>query len=373
MVRELGIGGCERDLTKIAIGLDRQVFEPHVAAFHPEGLRTPELRDAGVPILHLPVKSFRSPSAIKSASLMGNYMRQHHIALVHSYDVPMTVYGVPVARMHGTRVVLSSQLSYRSLAKPFTRQLLRVTDKLVDRVVVNCEAMRTHMVVDEGVPHERTYLCYNGVDTSVFHPAESRPTAGLEGASLVIGSVCGLRAEKRLDLLVDAFAKVHGLLPGMKLVIVGSGVELEPLQKQAAQLGVLESCIFQPATSEVAPWMRAMDIFVLPSESEAFSNALLEAMACGCCPVGSIVGGTPELIGAEERGLLFESRDATDLAQKLSVLIGNADLRRQFASAAAQFAREMLSVQVAVRRMSELYVTVIEASISRMPATSSMA
>src|SRR5688572_17671595 len=102
MVRELGIGGCERDLTKIAIGLDRRYFEPHVAAFHTEGLRTGDLRAAGIPILHLPVRSFQSPSAVAGARLMGGYIRRHRIQLVHSYDVPMTVFGVPVARLYRT-------------------------------------------------------------------------------------------------------------------------------------------------------------------------------------------------------------------------------------------------------------------------------
>ncbi|HYP14404.1 MAG TPA: glycosyltransferase [Bryobacteraceae bacterium] len=363
MVRELGIGGCERDLTKIAIGLDRERFEPHVATFHPEGLRTSELRDAGIPILHLPVTSFQSPSAIAGARKMGQYMRQHGIRLVHSYDAPMTIFGVPAARFYRAPVVISSQLSYRALAKPSSRRLLRLTDHLVDRVVVNCEAMRDHMVNDEHLPRAKTYLCYNGVDTQIFYPGRTPVPEPLAGAPLVIGSVCGLRAEKRLDLLVDAFARVHGLLPGTKLAIVGSGVLLGPLEEQAKRLGVRDSCVFQPAISDVAPWMRAMDIFVLPSESEAFSNALLEAMACGCCPIGSRVGGTPELIANDERGLIFDSGDSAHLAEKLAAVIVNPELRRKYAAAAAKFAHDRLSIEIAVERMSELYA----ASIERRP------
>jgi L-malate glycosyltransferase len=366
MVRELGIGGCERDLTKVAIGLDRTRFEPHVGCFRPEGFRSAELQSNGVPIVHVPVKSFRSPSAIQGARIMGDYIRTRGIQLVHCYDVPTTVFGVPVARMYGSPVVVSSQLSYRQLAKPFMRQLLRATDRLVDTVVVNCLAMQEHMVNDEKVPIERTYLCYNGVDTSIFHPAkhsaEKAPPA-LAGASLVIGTVCGLRAEKRVELLVDAFAKAYSLRPGMKLAVVGSGVMLPKLEKQAARLGIREACVFQPATSDIPPWLQAMDIFVLPSDSEAFSNALLEAMACGCCPVGSRVGGMPELIEHGERGLLFQSGDSTDLAAKLTEVIKDDELRSGFAGAAARFARETLSVEANVSRMSALYASSIERSL----------
>jgi glycosyltransferase involved in cell wall biosynthesis len=364
MVRELGIGGCERDLTKVAIGIDRNRLEPHVACFRPEGFRTTELRSNGVPIVHVPVSSFRSPSAVQAARVMGDYIRTRGIQLVHSYDVPTTVFGVPVARMYGSPVVVSSQLSYRQLAKPFIRRLLRVTDRMVDTIVVNCVAMQDHMVRDEKVPLERTYLCYNGVDTTVFYPAkEARPDA-LRDASLVIGSVCGLRAEKRLDLLVDAFAKVYSLRPKMKLAIVGSGVMLTKLEQQATELGIRDACIFQPQTSDIPPWLRAMDIFVLPSESEAFSNALLEAMACGCCPVGSHVGGTPELIEHGERGFLFTSGDSAELAARMAELIVNEEVRLRFSSAAAAFARDTLSVERNVATMSQLYESSIERSLS---------
>ena len=364
MVRELGMGGAERDLAKIALGLDRSVFAPHVGAFIPDGVRTPELRDSGVPILHLPVRSFGSLSAVIGARQMGAYTRRHGIQLVHSYDVPTTVFGVPVARAYGTPVVISSQLSYRDLVKrPLViRPMLRLTDKLVDRVVVNCVAMRDHLVQDEKASPDKPYLCYNGVDVGVFFPGTADRPPELNGASLVVGAVCALRPEKRLDLILDAFAAVRHLRPGMKLAIVGGGEVLPALLAQARGLGIQEDCVFHPPTSDVAPWLRAIDVFILSSASEAFSNALLEAMACGCCPIGSRVGGTPELIGeAEERGALFTPGDAAELARKLADIITHEPKRRAYREAAACFARETLTVEIAVKRMSELYAGELQA------------
>ena len=123
-------------------------------------------------------------------------------------------------------------------------------------------------------------------------------------------------------MLQEAFSRVRHLDPNMKLVIVGSGPQLPSLQENAVRLGIADANVFIPATRDVASWMRSMDIFVLPSYSEAFSNSLLEAMACGCSVVGSRVGGTPELIGSnDERGFLFKSGDVADLASKLTKLI----------------------------------------------------
>jgi len=82
-------------------------------------------------------------------------------------------------------------------------------------------------------------------------------------------------------------------------------------------------------------------------------------MACGCCVVGSRVGGTPELIENDERGLLFQPGDACDLAAKLTRLILDEPLRCAFGARAAEFAMERLNVSIAATRMTEIYENVL--------------
>ena len=108
MARELGLGGTERQLAEIALALDRERFEPHVGCFTGGGFRARELREAGVPILELGVRSLVSPSAVAGARRMGAYLARHEIGLVHAFDVPLDLFAVPVARWYRTPVVLSS-------------------------------------------------------------------------------------------------------------------------------------------------------------------------------------------------------------------------------------------------------------------------
>jgi glycosyltransferase involved in cell wall biosynthesis len=230
---------------------------------------------------------------------------------------------------------------------------------MVDTVVVNCEAMRRHMIDDEHVCSERVALCYNGVDLSHFYPGSARKPAPVTDATLLIGTVCVLRPEKSVGLLQEAFSRIRHLKAGMKLLIVGSGPELPGLQANGQRLGLENECFFVPATALVRQYLRAFDVFVSSSSSEAFSNAILEAMACGVCAVGSRVGGTPELIGNDERGLLFEPGNADDLAGKLAILIQNEGPRREFAARGAEFARTKLSLESAARRMAEIYEVVL--------------
>ena len=134
---------------------------------------------------------------------------------------------------------------------------------------------------------------------------------------MVIGIVCALREEKGLALLVEAFAGPPGTR-GNKLVIVGQGPMRAQLEALRERLDLQNEMLLAPATNEVAQWMRSIDIFVQASTFESFSNALLEATACGCCVIGSRVGGTPELIWIRQAACYStpETRRAGRLSEK---------------------------------------------------------
>jgi len=360
LVRLLGQGGSERQATVTALALQKNGYEMHVGCVDPSGIRGDELRAAGIPVVCFPIQTLASPATVWQGLRLAAYIRRHRIELVHSFDVPMNIFGVPFAWLARPRVLLSSQRAHRELTPGLYHKLLRITDRLVDGTVVNCEAMRTHLIDDENVPAERIRLCYNGIDTARFHPGSGERPAEYGSAGLVIGVVCGLRSEKGLSTLVDAFARVHcergqAARAEMRLVIIGSGVCLEELQQQAAGLGVAENTVFLPETREVPRLLRGIDVFVLPSLSEALSNSLMEAMASGCCPIASRVGGNPELIAQGQNGLLFEKGDAEGLAAALRQVAGDTGYRQRLAARSVLRIADEFSLEASARRMAEIY------------------
>src|SRR5438445_8399263 len=196
MARELGLGGSERQLAEIALALDRERFEPHVGCFTDGGFRANDLRDAGVPILELGVRSLVSRSALAGAWRMGLYLRRHRIRLVHAFDVPLDLFAVPVARFFHTPVVLSSQRAHRALTPGGTRRLLRLTDRIVDGIVVNSRAVARELQAEDDVPASMLRLAYNGLDTAMFHPDGPREELPWTDKTVVIGVICALRPEK---------------------------------------------------------------------------------------------------------------------------------------------------------------------------------
>ncbi|MBV9759854.1 MAG: glycosyltransferase family 4 protein [Acidobacteriaceae bacterium] len=366
MTRELGPGGTERQLTEVARALDPSRFQVHVGCFH-EGFRADELRLAGLPVLRLPVTSFVNSSAVTGVWRLGRYLRRHKIRLVHTFDTNLNCFGVPVARAFGVPVVLSSRRFHRDLTPPRFLKLLRVTDRIASGIVVNSESVRRELVQQEHVPARRVHLCYNGIDLAKFNPDPRLRMPVLQDASLVIGVVCLLRPEKGLQTLLRAFAQLSRLREGVRLVFVGSGPEQPGLETLAQELGVRRQCVFQPTVSAVAPWLRSIDIFVLPSLSEALSNSLMEAMACGCACIASSAGGNPELVRDNETGLLFEPGNAPALAEKLSLLASNPLLRERLARASLHAIQARFSLEASAARMREIYDSHLRPAPGQIP------
>lgn len=350
MVRELNIGGTERQCAEMARALDRRRFLAHVGCFHKQGFRADELTRDGIPILHLPVTSFGSTSAIKGLLMLRAYIRRHNIQVVHTFDFPMNLYAAAAARLFRVPVVLTSQRQSHDLL-PSVNPWLWITDRLANGIVVNSDAVRREILTRNRVPAAQVHLCYNGIDTARFQPRPLDP----DPPELTIGVLCALRPEKSLLTLVDAFERVRHLRNGLRLLIVGSGVMQDPILQRVREYNLEARFHHELATSDVPAWMRRMDIFVLPSISEAFSNSLMEAMASGCCPVASRVGGNPELVEDNRTGRLFEAGNAEDLAAQLRDLILDSGLRLKLAREAAAFLHSRFSLQASAGALGDLY------------------
>jgi len=362
MVRELGLGGSERQLVETALSLRGSPFVPHVGCFRPNGLRTQDLLQAGIPILQLPVQSFRSMAALRAGRQLARYIREHGIQIVHTFDAPLNIFAAPVVRWAGRAAVITSQRGHRDLTGRTMKWLLRATDRMADAVVVNCQSMRQYLLSEEGVTESKVHLCYNALDTERYR---RRKTKSLFPGHLVIGTVCALRPEKGVDTLLRAFRDLCGL--GAKMMIVGGGSEETKLLALAARLGIEADCHFEPVVTDVIEWLSQIDIFVLPSRSEALSNSLMEAMACGCCPIASRVGGNPELIEHGENGLLFEVDNVAELANHLRILLTDGSRRQTFADrSSAKMAQFTYAKTVAT--LQSIYESVLNPCTPQAPA-----
>lgn len=360
LVQSLGQGGCERDAAKLAVSLDRRLFSPHVGVLRTGGFRLLEVQQAGIPVVHFPVSSFMKPSVVAAARHFGHYISEHAIQLVHAFDVPTDIFAGLSSLFFRVPQLVTAQLSYRDLVVARERLLLRATDHFSKVVVVNSKAVGKSLERDYKLPSEKIFLCYNGINSEEFHPADHARPDILADASVVVGSVCVMRPEKRMDWLIRSFAESCARDDYARLILVGNGPETPRLQLLANQLGVSDKVLFIPGQAQVADWLRIIDIYVNASVSESFPNGLLEAMACGCCVIGSDVGGIPELIEHKKSGLVFNSQSLESLTDALRQTISDSAFRQSLREQAFARAHARFSMSNTVERMQSLYLRLVD-------------
>ena len=165
-------------------------------------------------------------------------------------------------------------------------------------------------------------------------PADSDEVAKIRSryaGKFIVGQVGSFFRIKGYHVTIEAariLAKQH---PDLVFVFLGKGPEHESLEQQAQGLHSVE---FVGHQKDVGSWLAAMDLLVFPSLQEGLGSTILEAMQQGTPVIGSDVGGIPDIINSGRNGLLVACEDAAGLADAVHKVIGNSDLRMQFANQA---------------------------------------
>jgi len=232
---------------------------------------------------------------------------------------------VQIGRELGVPVIvgaIGSDLRRRN--DPLTIRLVRQTMLQADAVITVSEELRQQALA-QGVPADRVTAIQNGCDTAVFRPGDrdtARRQVGCDAENELIVYAGNLLASKGLGELMEAFLELAKMRPRLRLAMVGQGPYKETLARYTAMAGISERVILPGRcdATGIAQWMRAADVFCLPSYSEGCPNVVVEALACGRPLVATNVGGIPELV-KEACGLLVPPRNAGALREALNTAL----------------------------------------------------
>lgn len=243
------------------------------------------------------------------------------------------------------------------------QRLRRIYGMGTHRFVALSRAIEAYLTGPVGFAPQRVQRICNGVDTQRFRPSDTPPPDWpfRRGEHLVIGAVGRMQAVKDPLNLVDAFLQLRALCsadwPRLRLVMLGGGPLLDAARERLAEAGAAGQAWLPGDRSDVAALLPQFDIFALPSQAEGISNTLLEAMACGCAPVATDVGGNPELVEDGGNGLLVPSQDSAALASALARLVGDAPLRQRLAQASLARVRGQFSLDGMIAAYGALYAS----------------
>jgi N-acetyl-alpha-D-glucosaminyl L-malate synthase BshA len=165
------------------------------------------------------------------------------------------------------------------------------------------------------------------------------------------------REVKRVKDVVRVFARVHRAMPST-LIMIGDGPDRPEAEREAAELEVAEDVRFLGRIEDVAPLLQAADLFLLPSQTESFGLAALEAMACGAPVVASSAGGLPEVIRDGISGILEPVGSVEAMARRAIEVLRDDERHAAMRRAAIDAAHEFSADRI-VPMYEELYEEVL--------------
>jgi len=285
--------------------------------------------------------------------------KQHDVALREGLDVLHVHYAIPhattaflaremlaprrrlpvITTLHGTDITLVGQeASFYAITK--------FSIERSDRVTAVSQYLK-----DETV---RTFGCSNchiSVIPNFVNPVEYRPETGRGPDGLapeghkVVTHISNFREVKRVRDVVRVFARIRRAMPAT-LVMIGDGPERADAEREAQELKVETDVRFLGRLGNVATLLRASDLFVLPSQSESFGLAALEAMACGVPVVGSRAGGLPEVVDDGVSGILEPAGSVEAMGRRAVDLLRDEVLYQAMRDAAIRRAETFSAARV---------------------------
>jgi len=369
VVTSLVLGGAESQLAMLAERLKKRGWNINVVALEKSGVLADQLSRAGIPVSS---GGYDSARGSRIAKLIGICLcearliwrvRRSRPDVVHGF-LPLTNFMSALAgRMAFAPFVVTSK---RSLGRyqdrdPIFKWLDRAANALSDVVTANSRAVASDTQARDGYAASRIVVIPNGIDFTPFDDArqrrdEMRGVLGLSRENIAIAMVANLIPYKGHSELIEAFARIAAGDSRIKLFLIGRDEGMaHALVESADRLRVSDRMNLMGQRNDVPALLSAMDIGVMSSHEEGFSNALLEKLAAGLPVVATNVGGNSEALDGMPDCILVRPQDTEDLTRGLVWMIGRLATAADSRRARQQLVRERYSVDVMVDAYERLY------------------
>ena len=305
-----------------------------------------------------------SMDAVRKGLALYRFLKRESIDVVVTYHHDADIWGGIIARLAGVPVLVASrrdmgyQLGFKHVL------FYRYCHWLFSGFIAVSQAVKEIVAHRERVPSRKIHVIHNGLDPLLFQNSSKvglREEFAIPEGATVVGMAASFRPVKGQMYLVNAAARVVETAPVVRFVLVGHNDTeyFRQVTARIAELGLEQYFIFPGNRTDIPALLKSFDIFVISSEQEGFSNAIIEAMAAGLPVVASRCGGNPEAVEDTMTGYLFPACDHRALAEALIKLVNNPELRRQFADNGREKVNRMFLLDNMVQKNEILYLQLL--------------
>lgn len=316
--------GTEKQLLLLIDKLDRTKFEPYLCV-----LRSSEWLGknfSGCQFVEIGFLSFKSLTSWYRLLFFAKFLKNNNINIVQTYFNDANVVGIIAAKLGHVPSIISTRRSQGYWHRKADLIVLKIINNYVNKFLANSQSTAAWLEKTEKVNKEKISVIYNSLKCEDFYKGTDdqrmifRDNYNFPKDSLLIGLVANLRPVKSIDVFIKAASIVVQSFPQTGFVIVGEGSERANLEQLCSSLNLTDSICFLGRRSDIRNILSCLDIGVLTSSSESFSNAIIEYMAAELAVVCSDVGGAREAVKNGVNGFVFEPNNYKQLAEKLNFI-----------------------------------------------------
>ncbi|TDX84092.1 glycosyltransferase [Epilithonimonas xixisoli] len=266
--------------------------------------------------------------------------------VVHTAAAEANFHGIIAAKLAGVKIIVGEEIGIPNHS-PIAIKIFKLVYKLADKIICVSKSVKDHLIIIGEIPSYKGEVIYNPVSIPSQFPQQ-------KSDNFKIVYVGRLESVKNVEILIKAFSNIEN--NNAILTIVGDGRERSNLELLVKKLNLKSRITFAGFSSEPSKYVSSANLFVLPSFSEGFGIAAVEAMFLKVPVLGSRVGGIPEFISDNKNGWLFDPKNQNELESKLKMIMSMDDAdREKIGKKAYEDVIEKFTVKMYVNNLEKFY------------------
>lgn len=357
-ITELDLGGAERALTQLVLGLNRAEWEPYVICLGPRGHFVDILEREQIPVVCLDARGlFSLPRVLFRLT---QELRRLRPALVQTFLFHANLLGRIAARFAGIRNVVSG-IRVADHRSPWYGRFDRWTNSLVKANVCVSQGVADYSANVVGLSRSKLLVIPNAVDVERFSTAAPTDLTqfGIPDGCRTLVSIGRLERQKGMDLLIDAVALWKSIPDDVRFLIVGDGLDRDQLRTQVVERDLGNRIHFAGTRQDVPGLLKAACALILASRWEGMPNVVLEAMAAGKAVIATRVEGVPELVCDRVSGLVIPPEDARELLAALEWFVGHPEFAETAGTQSQMIVQKSFTTQSTCKNYTDVYRSIL--------------
>jgi glycosyltransferase involved in cell wall biosynthesis len=360
------VGGAERNITQLMIGIDKDKFELYIACFL-SGKLVESMKNKGFTIIKLNKAGIYSISGLRNLALLKKFMTEKKISLIITYHESSDFYGLVLSRICNIPII-STRRDMGFKTEFHHRLAYMLVGRFFDAVIAVSNAVKKEVIKRRWFPEKKIFTIYNAINMIDYGKAHDGMTLkkklGIHPESPVVGMVANIHKIKGYPYFLRAACIIHRYKRDVQFLMIGydevtSDFTIATLKQYGKEIGISQNLHFLGGREDVADLISIFDVAVLASLSEGFSNVILEYMASSKPVVATRVGGNPEIVVHGETGLLVPPADSDALANAILSILEDKETASRFGVAGRRTVEERFSLDVMLRNYETLFEQVI--------------